>query len=276
MSGVKRKLTSLRTLGNYNAYSNTLVRPRNIGPVLRSGHFVSGRGYKRSRISSPYSSSLMALQGRGAGGRGVSETKFVDSALSTSTFIATTTPPTAVSLIFPVQGAAAFNRVGQKISLRSLRIRGNIFPNSTGTLTLLRVLIVYDKQANAALPVWTDVILGVNSAGAASSTITDGINMANRDRFIVLADEQINAPAFTNTAGVLTNLSYPQEKNPSMFNFDRFIPLKDMEMHFNNTNGGTFADIQTGSVSIFFAMQGTGTAASWQMTWSMRCRFRDY
>lgn len=276
MSGVKRKLTSLRTLGNYNAYSNTLVRPRNIGPVLRSGHFVSGRGYKRSRIVSPYGNSLAAMQGRSVGSRGTPETKFVDTASFSANFVSTATPPTAVPLIIPVQGAAAYNRIGQKITLRSLRMRGLIANSATGIQILGRVLVVYDKQANAALPVWTDVILAVTSAGAASSNITDGLNMANRDRFIVLADEQINFPAITNTGGVLSNLAFPQEKNPSMFNFDRFIPLKDMEMHFNNTNGGTYADIQTGSVSVFFAMEAGGTAASWTFTGSTRARYRDF
>jgi len=136
--------------------------------------------------------------------------------------------------------------------------------------------VVYDKQANALLPVWTDVIAAVTSAGAPSSTITDGINMANRDRFIVLADEQLNLPPLTFAAGQLTQLAYPIEKNPSMFNFDRFIPLKDMEMHFNNTNGGTFADVQTGSVSIFLAQEVGATAAAWSFTFSTRARYRDF
>jgi len=244
--------------------------------VMRSGHFVSGRGFKRARLMVPINSSLMAMQGRTAGARGTPETKFVDTAIQSIAFVSTATPPTAISLIIPVQGAAAFNRVGSKITLRSIRIRGNVTPALTNIGGLARILVVYDKQANAALPVWTDVILGVTSAGAASSTITDGINMANRDRFIVLADEQFNLPSLTYAAGVQTNQAYPFEKNPSMFNFDRFINMKDAEMHFNNTNGGTFADIQTGSVSIFIAQEVGTTPNAWFFNFSTRARYRDF
>lgn len=258
---------------------------RRIGPLTRMGTFHSG-GRAPKRYASHYGGeyarvmavprTLVAQQGRTAGARGTPETKFVDTAIVTTAFTSTATPPVATSLCFPVQGAAAFNRIGQKITLRSLRIRGNVESNATGIQTIARILVVYDKQANAALPVWTDVIMGLTSAAVPSSTITDGINMANRDRFIVLADEQLNLPAQTNTAGVLTNCFFPYEKNPSMFNFDRFIKLKDMEMHFNNTNGGSFADIQTGSLSLFLAQDSTGTGASWSFRYGARTRYRDF
>lgn len=258
---------------------------RRIGPLTRHGTYnSSGRPYKR--YAGPYAGqyqhvmrvprSLIGAQGATIGSRGVPETKFVDIALGSTLFTSTATPPVATSLCYPVQGAAAFNRVGQKITLRSLRIRGFVVPTATGIATLGRILVVYDKQANAALPVWTDVILGVTSAAVPSSTITDGLNMANRDRFIVLVDEQFNLPSQTYTGGVLTNLSYPQEKNPSMFNFDRFVKLRNMEMHFNNTNGGSFADIQTGSISIFVAFESTSTAGSWGFGYSTRTRYRDF
>lgn len=201
------------------------------------------------------------------------ELKFVDLAQTALTGRLAATPPVAQPILFPVQGAAAFNRIGQKITLKSLRVRGVVTNILTSVQQMARIIIVYDRQANAALPIWTDVIGAVVSGGGPSSTIMDGIQLANRDRFIILADEQYNLPSVTNTTGVLTNMAYPQEKNPSMFNFDRFIKLKDMETHFNNTNGGTFADIQTGSLSLFFAVQTTDS--SWSLTWSARTRYTD-
>lgn len=218
---------------------------------------------------------LMQKQAMLAGGRGP-ETKFVDTQgiLGVNGRLAAT-PPAAITLCAPVQGAAGFNRIGQKITLKSLRIRGNVTNVLTCVQGLGRIIVVYDKQANAALPNWADLITSISNAGAATTGALDGINMANRDRFIVLADEQMWLPSCTNTAGVLTNVGglNTTDKNPSMFNFDRFIKLRDMEMHFNNTNGGTFADIQTGSLNFFFAL--TGTDQSYSANFVARTRFQD-
>lgn len=217
---------------------------------------------------------IPASRGRMGGSRS-HEIKYVDFPTTQTNFALATAPPVATSLCFPVQGAAAFNRIGQKILLKSLRLRGNIKNVATGVQAFGRIIVVYDRQANAALPNWADLISAQTSAGATSTSCYDGINMANRERFLVLADEQFNFPSVTFTAGVLTNYEAITEKLPSMFNFDRFIPLKDMEMHFNNTNGGTFADIQTGSISLFVAMDSNGTAASWQFNYTARTRFDD-
>lgn len=204
------------------------------------------------------------------------EIKYVDVANTSSTLTSAATPPTAISLNALSQGAAAFNRIGQKIILKSLRVRGTLSNSATAVQGVGRILIVYDRQANAALPVWTDVITATTAAGTASSTVRDGISMANRERYRVLADEQLLLPSVTNTAGVLTNVGAlnSTDKNPTMWNFDRFIPLKNMETHYNNVNGGTFADIQSGSISIFFACDPSSDG-KWAMTWTSRLRFDD-
>lgn len=215
---------------------------------------------------------LAALMRRDRGTRR-HEIKFVDKLMTTTNFVTAATPPTAIGVLNLSQGAAGFNRIGQKIILKSIRVRGNVTNILTTTQDIGRIIVVYDHQANAALPLWTDLIGAVNVTGAAGTSAYDGVQLANRERFIVLADEQFNLPAVTNTAGVLTNLAFPQEKNPSMFNFDRFIRLKDLQTHFNNVNGGTFADIQTGSLNIFVVSQNNSNA--WAFTYSVRVRFDD-
>lgn len=204
------------------------------------------------------------------------EVKFVDSQAAIAvTSRLPATPPTAISLFTPVQGAAGFNRIGQRVALKSLRVRGIVENGATCVQGSMRIIIVYDKQANAALPNWADLITSISSAGAATTGIFDGINMANRERFIVLADEQLLLPALTFAAGQLSGTSIDQggSKNPSMFNFDRFIKLRDMETLFNNTNGGTFADIQSGSLNMFVA--NSGTDSSWLFRGVARVRFSE-
>lgn len=204
------------------------------------------------------------------------EVKWVDYPTTTSNFRSAATPPTAVSIFTPLQGAAGFNRIGQKVTLKSLRVRGQVMNIATATQDVGRIIVVYDKQANAALPNWADLITSISAAGAATTNVLCGLNMANRERFIVLADEMLLLPSVTNAGGlgVLTNLGAinTSDKNPSMFNFDRFIRLRDMEAHFNNTNGGTFADVQTGSLNIFFV---SGNDAQYSCIWNARVRYSD-
>lgn len=202
------------------------------------------------------------------------EIKWVDVPSATANFRASGTPPAAISLFTPLQGAAGFNRIGQKVILKSLRVRGYVQAGATSTPDFGRIIVVYDKQANAALPNWADLITSISAAGAATTDTLAGINMSNRNRFIVLADEQLWLPSVTYTAGVLTNVGSlnTTDKNPSMFNFDRFIKLRDMETHFNNANGGTFADIQTGSLNMFLV---SGNDAKYFMTYNARVRFAD-
>lgn len=202
------------------------------------------------------------------------EVKFVDLDQATTGRLPAT-PPVAQSLFFPVQGAAGYNRIGQKVTLKSIRVRGVITNILTSVQQMGRIIICYDRQANAAVPAWADVITNVSSNGTATVNIADGVNLGNRDRFIILADEQLWLPSVTNTAGVLTNVGAlnATDKNPSMFNFDRFIKLRDAETHFNNTNGGTAADIQSGSLNLFFAV-GT-TDSSFTFTYSVRVRYSD-
>jgi len=231
--------------------AEAMARPVNPGPLL----------------------GLMRKQAMMGSGRGP-EIKFVDVASTAKNFVTAATPPTATTLCIPVQGAAAFNRIGQKITLKSLRIRGSVTNAADALHGMGRIIVVYDKQANAALPTWTEVIGAVTSAGVASNTAFDGLNMANRDRFIILADEMLVLPGMQNAAGVITNITdFGTDKNPSMYNFDRFIRLRDMECHFNNTNGGTFADIQSGSLSIFTCTSSTTNAFTF--TFSARVRFSD-
>lgn len=248
----KRKEELALVRATMRAEQALAARPVNPGPLL---------GLMRKQ----------ALQGSA----GRPEVKFVDIAFVTKNFSVAATPPLATTLCIPVQGAAAFNRIGQKVTLKSLRIRGTVQNAATAVQGVGRIIVVYDKQANAALPTWTDLISGVTSAGVASNSTYDGINMANRDRFIVLADEQMTLPSVTNTAGVLTNVGTltGTEKNPCMMNFDRFIKLRDMECHFNNTNGGTFADVMSGSLNIFCCTSVADGA--YTFTFSARVRFSD-
>nr|WAE42688.1 MAG: capsid protein [Cressdnaviricota sp.] len=96
------------------------------------------------------------------------------------------------------QGAAFYNRIGTKITVKSIAVNLNFYTAenfiATG-LCNIRCMVVYDRQTNGAYPVISD-ILSVNDSGyTAAFGQSTGINMSNRARFLVLRDKRWNLDA---------------------------------------------------------------------------------
>lgn len=152
-----------------------------------------------------------------------------------------------------VQGTTAETRIGRKIRMRSLDVRWfcSIVGAGVASGGEGRVLIVYDKQANAALPAII-AILNTND-------FNSPMNLSNSDRFTVLRSF-ITEPLDLN--------------NNSVISGHEFITM-DLETIYNDTNGGTIADIQTGAVYILFGDNGTTTTVAPTFTFISRIRFDD-
>lgn len=135
-------------------------------------------------------------------------------------------------------GSGANQRVGRKVIMKSLMFRWSYFLNPTATTLAsggspLRIIIFYDKQANANLP----TIAGLLN----SNWFNTNNNLDNRDRFVILAD------IYTDPVSSVGNSSVAGK---------RYIPLNH-EVIFN---GGDDADqigsITTGSIFVTFAQDG--------------------
>jgi len=166
-----------------------------------------------------------------------------------------------------VAGSQNYQRIGRKINLKSLQIRGHLFPSDTTTNTcLVRMLIVFDKQSNGAAPTWGDVIKSQNIAGTTSSTVTDMLNLDNRDRFEVIRDKT-------------WSFNYGESSNgyspcPGSYEITEYIRLSDRPTVYNAGTAGTVGDIQSGSLYVFwFCDQAAVTGASVDI--SYRTRFVD-
>lgn len=171
-------------------------------------------------------------------------------------------------------GAAFFNRVGSRIEMKNLHIRGALRPSATnGENTSARMIILYDRQPTGALPVITDILLSRDQAGATTTTGHSEINLDNRDRFVILRDLMWYLPSSTNTAGVLTNgPNFPGDDEK--FDVNVFIKLKELGTHFkSSTNPTAIGDIATGALyALFISEANDGT---WSAKVSFRLRFDD-
>jgi len=154
------------------------------------------------------------------------------------------------------QGAGSWNRVGRKIELQSLRLRGvltwvydaaAVTNNVVGNT--LRMVVVWDKQpSGAAIPTF-DTVFGVTGQdGSETTTFLNPVKYDNMDRFSVLRDCVMDFVPLIYNAGAGT-VNATQENRA----FDEFIPLKGREVVFLGQSAPmTIADVSTGAVYVYF------------------------
>jgi len=168
----------------------------------------------------------------------------------------------------PENGPELYQRVGRRIYMKSVHIRGTVLAAATTTQDYGRIIVFYDSQPNGAAPTLA-ALLADSNAGHATA-VTSEINLDNRERFKILRDMPFLLPSCTNTAGVITNLGMQDTVKQSM-QFDEFIKLKGLETVYNGTNGGTIADITSGSLFVV-TFSGIG---NYNTSWSSRLRYYD-
>jgi len=169
----------------------------------------------------------------------------------------------------PMVGAGIGQRVGKKIDVYSLKIRGTVSIPKQANQTALdnaaccRLVLFMDQQTNSTQAQGEQVMDGdFNGGGGGGVRTFQQIN--NFGRFKVLKDVIINLED-PNSAWDGTNM----EQNGKIRYFKWFIKFKKpLRMTFNDTNGGTVADLSTVSMHLI----GTTTSADLVPTLEYCCR----
>lgn len=174
-------------------------------------------------------------------------------------------------LAIPTVGADYNARIGRKITLKSLFIRGRLVLETaialTGTLSIAqqgRLIICYDLQPNGAAPAITDILITADPASH--------LNLNNRDRFRILCDkEYVFDPSFyQNTATQAYSFM-----GRTIYNVKIFKRL-NLDMIFNAVNGGTVADISSGALyMVWIGSAAAGTNSDTNAIVSTRVRYAD-
>lgn len=203
------------------------------------------------------------------------EKKGVDIALTSANF---NTTGSFTLLNATVPGASEQNRIGRKISMKSLMIRGWVRYNQAGTTPgddLLRCIVVYDRQPNGATPVISDILQDTDQAGTASSSITANINLSNADRFKILRDWFWAVPQVVGIGGAATQNGQITDCGAKEFSFKTFINLNGMETHYNAGTAGTIADISTGALFLVTYGARASADAQYKLSFGSRVRYLD-
>lgn len=149
------------------------------------------------------------------------------------------------------QGATVANRIGNKIVIRSIHLKGSIYNSVLANLAVARLAIIYDKQPNGAFPAFTDIFME-QPLGAAA--FYGSLNIANKSRFMVLRDAFYNLDA----------------AQSQIHTFNLYCKGR-WETEFG-ANAGTIGDFRTGAIYLVGVYSSTVVVLS---QCSARVRYYD-
>lgn len=185
------------------------------------------------------------------------ETGFVD--LAAATYAMNTTGSITLIPTIP-QGVSVNQRVGKKILLKSLQIRGQCIPGGATVLAAhCAWMIVYDRRPTGALPAITDVLSSVSA-----SSLT---NDANSGRFRILRRWQDVIIGNITTAG--------QSTDSSVYVIDEYLKLKGLPMVFKAAGTGAISDIEEGALYLITVGDSVAGANDGDAILGFRTRFID-
>jgi len=216
--------------------------------------------------------------------RDPNELKGVDVDIGTpvGTILATTnTNADAVVLNLVQAGNGSWNRVGKRIKLDSVRLRGKVTCDLSVTAVTgkiesncVRMVVVYDAQpSSGSIPTFDTIFGRTVQDGTESTLFKDPLRYDNVDRFKVLRDKVMD---FQATA--VGNIAAAANAGESICSFDEYIKLGGLETVFSGQSAPmTIADISSGALYVFFrASEATAVCLASVSTNSFaRLRYRD-
>lgn len=173
-----------------------------------------------------------------------------------------------------VEGAAIYNRIGRRIKMKSVQIRGGFECGGGGTVTqTMTVMLVYDRQPNGAAPAIADLLLDYKFDGSSPSTTPlSGLNMNNSDRFVVLRrDWYVIDPDVVSTGAQQKDQLVDACSGPPR-SLNWYVKLAGLEAHYKASTGA-IGDLTTGA--LYLVTYASSADALMTLTYASRLRFES-
>lgn len=162
------------------------------------------------------------------------EFKAIDTTVSSSSI---STSATAWLLNGATKGDDLNTREGRQFRMKSIQYHIACTMNAAASHTSVRLVLVLDKQANAAAPAFSDIFSVASTRGLR--------DLDGRKRFWIIKDQTIDL-----------SITGQQERNL------KFYRQFDIKTIFNSGNAGTIADIDTNSLYLFIISDEATNQAS--------------
>lgn len=175
------------------------------------------------------------------------------------------TDMTTSDFIFPVNliqaGSGSWQRIGRRVHMHSFRLKGVatvVYPGSVSTPIstmdrILRVLIIYDRQPNKALPSKDDIISVKNQSGIEAGDFQGLLSYDNMNRFKILKDsEYILNPPRDGTVHTTSGTADGQTSISTSVIIDEYLKLNLPTTYAAESTPSVIGDISTGAVYVMF------------------------
>lgn len=253
-----------RMYSDYVSYAGPSKRAKYAPKVSRTSRYT-GKSYRVSRVMRPRSD-LYKLE---------DEKKGLDTRMDVPNI--GNSPGLAIMDSFNrvIGGTASHQRVGRKIKMKSIRIKGVAYYSVDASTELprdvcLRMIVVYDKQSNGTGATVGDVMVATtNDTPSENNTyFSNQLGYDDMERFVIILDKMIHLKQGGNGTGAAgVSISMP---------IDEFVDLKGIETTYNQDAAATNAAIQTGNLRFGFVKDvDVGENASVDFLGVARLRFYD-
>lgn len=157
-------------------------------------------------------------------------------------------------------GNSSITRVGRKLNITAVAIRGEVLAGSTTLATKATMLLIWDRNVNqsAALPPWAQILNAQNP-----NSLT---NKDNAPRFKILRRWDFE---------ILGNRTAGQITEKGLVKIEEFIKLKNKVTIFTTADStGIYPDMMEGGLLLYVTSDNAGTAAP-QFVLNTRIYFQD-
>lgn len=160
-------------------------------------------------------------------------------------------------------GNSSITRVGRKLSINAVAIRGRVLASSATKVSKATMLLVWDRNVNqsVALPAWNAIL---NAQSSISLT-----NKDNAPRFKILRRWDYVITGNSNTAG--------QQNDESIHVIEEFVKLKNKVTIFTTADStGLYPDMMEGGLLLYMTSDQTGATVAPTFEVNTRVYFEDH
>jgi len=188
------------------------------------------------------------------------------------------------------QGVDFYQRIGNKITLKSVRFRMNVAFTSGEISTggTIRVILFYDKQNSGSMPDSEDFLLeggaryAAGPAGFLEYENVQGlgsINMGNKKRWIILKDKTMRLPTVVGAAGPSVDdqlgLNFKVKPIDEDGNLLETVYLRDPIPVDDEPAAKDFGSISSGGIWVFVQFWAPVSNTCIRYNWITRVKYYD-
>ena len=179
-------------------------------------------------------------------------------------------------------GTNFYQRVGRKISMKSVRIQALVVPSRANAAAVnnqnARVWLIYDRSPTGSTPAAADIFANVDQGGTVITNANSLANLNNRSRFYVLREQFLYLPALgvsgANPAQEYAN-SVDLNAKDSQARIDWFVSLKDLATIYQGDTAGISSVASGALYLVTFSTGDTNATGAWALSGTSRLRFVD-